>query len=150
MIIAPKSESALFNNRDKFELVVVYDQSSISFSSNPLFGTLVQTIYERAFKKMLKRAPMILIGGMDAWKRDIGDAEIVRGGNSHTEAHRTGSDIIAQPSPMPFGSPNSNNPYLNGTASSVSTPSEQYQVWHPSPNHRPQYSLDYMSHSRYE
>ncbi|KAM6497275.1 ubiquitin carboxyl-terminal hydrolase 4 [Amanita muscaria] len=80
MVIAPKEEQSLFMNRDKFDLVAVYDQNSISFGghSSPL-NILVRAIMENAFRRMLKRAPMMLVGGLDAWKKNFGDSELVRG-----------------------------------------------------------------------
>ena len=33
---------------------------------------LSKAIYEREFSKPLKRAPLILVGGFEAWKKEIG------------------------------------------------------------------------------
>lgn len=35
-------------------------------------------IYETAFKKCLRHAPMLLVGGLDAWKRQFGDGGVER------------------------------------------------------------------------
>ena len=42
----------------------------------PLAG-LIRAIYETAFRKILKRVPVLLIGGLEAWKREFGDQELV-------------------------------------------------------------------------
>ncbi|KAJ3716264.1 hypothetical protein DFJ43DRAFT_1134617 [Lentinula guzmanii] len=94
--LAPTSEASTFNNRHKFELVVLYDKSSASFSStpsslvasgafsnnntiseasNPDMTTLLRAIWEREFKKTLKRMPMMLIGGYEAWVKEFGTGE---------------------------------------------------------------------------
>ncbi|KAJ3781622.1 ubiquitin carboxyl-terminal hydrolase 4 [Lentinula aff. detonsa] len=75
--LAPTSEASTFNNRHKFELVVLYDRSSASFSStpNPDMTTLLRAIWEREFKKTLKRMPMMLIGGYEAWVKEFGIGE---------------------------------------------------------------------------
>ncbi|KAH6915772.1 ubiquitin carboxyl-terminal hydrolase 4 [Coprinopsis sp. MPI-PUGE-AT-0042] len=80
MVVGPRGEASLFENRDKFDLVAVYDQSSASFgdSDSPL-SVLVRIISEQAFKKMLKRMPMMLVGGLDAWKNELGPPELAKG-----------------------------------------------------------------------
>lgn len=67
--MAPRHESSLFRNRDKFDLVVMYDESSESFgpSISPM-SIAVRIVYENAFQKMLKKPPVILVGGVTAWK----------------------------------------------------------------------------------
>ncbi|THV02554.1 hypothetical protein K435DRAFT_345687 [Dendrothele bispora CBS 962.96] len=87
MIIAPTSESTSFANRNKFELVVLYDQNSTSYESpaSPL-SALQSAIAEKEFRKSLRRMPMLLVGGLDAWKKDIGMREVtgsVEGQSGH-------------------------------------------------------------------
>jgi ubiquitin carboxyl-terminal hydrolase 8 len=156
MVIAPRTETSVFQNRDKFDLVAVYDQSSTTFGdpTTPL-SILVGIISERAFKKMLKRMPMMLVGGLDAWKQEFGTAELIR-------------DPSAAPDvPKPYSpptSPNPNNPFTNGMLNSLvtgnSNGSDPHQVWTPRPRpglplngsfmneHRPTNSLDISQHSR--
>ncbi|PBK69086.1 hypothetical protein ARMSODRAFT_175019 [Armillaria solidipes] len=80
LIISPPSEVSLFANREKFDYVVLYDWNSTSFGplDSPL-SVLVQTIYEREFTRMLKHAPIILVGGLEAWKKEFGEAEVTKG-----------------------------------------------------------------------
>ncbi|THH02988.1 hypothetical protein EW145_g6625 [Phellinidium pouzarii] len=66
--VAPQRESALFRNRDKFDLVVMYDADSENFGASiaPM-SAAVRVIYETAFRCMLKKPPVILVGGLKAW-----------------------------------------------------------------------------------
>lgn len=167
--IGPK-ESTLFNNRDKFDLVVFYDDDSTRVSNDGPVAILLSAIFEKAFKKPLKRMPMILVGGLQAWKKEIGDAEIVRGPSSVGEPS-TRVATLPQPTPTTNGvvspKPSSNNPFANGAyASLVSAPqTDQHQVWSPNRirsdstpfnnepptlSHRASFSLDQTpSHSRF-
>jgi len=81
MVIAPKPEASLFMNRDKFDIVAVCDQDSESFAAGkgPL-SVLVQVISEQAFKKMLQRMPMLVVGGFEAWKKEFGEDGLIRDG----------------------------------------------------------------------
>ncbi|KAK7056503.1 ubiquitin-specific protease doa4 [Paramarasmius palmivorus] len=83
MVIAPNQEALAFKNRDKWDLVVVYDQNSKDFGGpESSLNVLIGAISERAFKKLLRRMPMILVGGLDAWKAEMGTSEVEGSGNS--------------------------------------------------------------------
>ena len=81
--ISPRNEVALFSNRDKFDLVAMYDEASESLGDmrSPLH-ILSCAIYETSFRKILKNVPMVLVGGIEAWKREYGDGELARAGSS--------------------------------------------------------------------
>ena len=68
----------MFCNRDKFDLIAIYDDTSETPGppDAPL-ARLIRAIYETAFRKILKRVPVLLIGGLEAWKREFGDQELV-------------------------------------------------------------------------
>lgn len=73
--IAPREELMLFTNRDKFDLVVVYDSDSTnlgSLASNSPLSVLVKAIYETEFRKILKQVPVVMVGGYEAYKREVG------------------------------------------------------------------------------
>ncbi|GAA5928653.1 uncharacterized protein JCM15063_003931 [Sporobolomyces koalae] len=82
--LSPSYESSLFSARQFYDLVVVYDRSSIALPQAPPTDTtssaqralynLITAIYEREFTKSLKRQPMLLRGGWDAWERHVGAA----------------------------------------------------------------------------
>ncbi|EGO22632.1 hypothetical protein SERLADRAFT_372069 [Serpula lacrymans var. lacrymans S7.9] len=86
--VAPSNERVLFVNRDKFDLVAMYDESSELYDEahGPL-SSLVRVIYEKAFRKILRNTPMLLVGGLQAWKREVGSDEVVRAPSS-TETPR--------------------------------------------------------------
>jgi hypothetical protein len=88
--VGPRHEWALFVNRDKFDLVAMYESSSKSSSlpNSPLL-TLSRVIYEKGSQKKLRRMPVLLIGGLDAWKKEFGDGQMVEG--------RAGDSSIAKP-----------------------------------------------------
>ncbi|KAK7025134.1 ubiquitin carboxyl-terminal hydrolase 4 [Favolaschia claudopus] len=78
MVNAPTSETTMFKNRDKFDLVVLYDQSSQNAGpTNSPMSILMNLISETAFTKLLKRMPMVLVGGLDGWRKDMGEQATV-------------------------------------------------------------------------
>lgn len=92
LVIAPRGEQVLFSNRDKFDLVGVYDDSSETFGdANSPLSILTRAIYEVAFRKFLKHPPVLLVGGLQAWKREYGEAELVRGEGSASAMKSPGS-----------------------------------------------------------
>ncbi|GAA6049617.1 hypothetical protein JCM3770_005037 [Rhodotorula araucariae] len=85
--LSPPHEAALFAARQYYDLVVVYDRSSSSLPSTQPTSTssdaqrvlwnLVNAIYEREFVKHLRRQPLLLVGGWEAWERKVGAQGIV-------------------------------------------------------------------------
>jgi ubiquitin carboxyl-terminal hydrolase 8 len=161
MVIAPRQEASLFDNRDKFDLVAVYDGSSKSFGdANTPLSILVRVISEQAFRKILKRMPMMLVGGIEAWKRDMGETELVRVTSPPLENQRP---IVRKDFPNLLHSPkpNGNNHFLNGTGLDYSANvADPHEVWTPQQKseevtmngsvpleHR---TLDQNSNSRYD
>lgn len=140
MVIAPKPEASLFMDRDKFDIVVVCDQDSKSFaaSKSPL-SVLVQVISEQAFKKMLQRMPMLVVGGFEAWKKEFGEDGLIRDGIddfvpptspslAFTEiSNATQQETMAKIAPSgllhsPRPTPSPYNPFVvNGGGAGVST-----------------------------
>ena len=160
MVIAPRQEISLFDNRDKFDLVTVYDESSKSFGdANTPPSILVRVISEQAFRKILKRMPMMLVGGIEAWKREVGETELVRGTSPPLEIQRP---IVRKdfPSSLHSPKPNGNNHFLNDTGlDNTANVVDPHEVWTPRQKseeviingsvpleHRP---FDQVSHSRY-
>ncbi|TCD67929.1 ubiquitin-specific protease doa4 [Steccherinum ochraceum] len=77
LALAPRHESTLFSNRDKFDLVAICDEQSVS--NSPAVTALLRTVYERSFTKVLRNIPLLLVGGLKAWKEEFGDVEVVHG-----------------------------------------------------------------------
>jgi ubiquitin carboxyl-terminal hydrolase 8 len=77
LTIAPRDESVLFRNRDKFDLIVIYDDASETPGPpDAPISNLIRAIYVNAFRKILKRVPVLLIGGIHAWKQAFGVQEV--------------------------------------------------------------------------
>lgn len=79
LVISPAAELALFERRNKFDLVVYYDQKTPSdrfLVGAPADGqalrALHDTLYEFNAYKPLIRPPVMLIGGLDAWIDFVG------------------------------------------------------------------------------
>lgn len=73
MIIAPDSEKALYEQRHEYDLVVFYDQSSTSLKgTDRAVVQFSKAIYDYEYDQPLKRRPMMLIGGLDAWTDVLG------------------------------------------------------------------------------
>ena len=103
LILSPTHEQGLFKDRDKFDLVVYHDKdstyavSSGKFSSpsspgerNNVLSFLKSAIYESEFKKNLKRFPVLLNGGFEAWKRLAGNQWIEKSNTSVGSENETG------------------------------------------------------------
>jgi hypothetical protein len=85
--LAPRHETSYFASRHYYDMVVVYDRSSTSFPTAPPSSTssdaqrvlwnLWTAIYEREFTKPLKRQPVLLAGGWEAWEKQVGPEGIV-------------------------------------------------------------------------
>lgn len=90
LTLSPPSELALFATRDQFDVIVIYDRASTSIPNAPPPSTssdaqralwnLTSAIYDHEFRKSLKRQPVLLKGGWEAWEREIGSKGIVREG----------------------------------------------------------------------
>lgn len=119
LAVAPRDEWVLFCNRDKFDLIAIYDDASeIPGPPDAPLSRLVRAIYETAFRKILKRVPVLLIGGFEAWKREFGERELVV-----AEA-----PVLSVPTPLP--------PALPPTEVFV-PPSPQLQLPQPQLPHAP-------------
>ncbi|KAL4065925.1 hypothetical protein V8B97DRAFT_1865268 [Scleroderma yunnanense] len=77
--VAPVEEFVLFKNREKFDLVVLYDASSEKYDTAGPLSAFNRLLYENAFSKMLRRPPVLLLGGLQAWKEELGGKDVVRG-----------------------------------------------------------------------
>ncbi|KAG6900025.1 hypothetical protein C0993_004082 [Termitomyces sp. T159_Od127] len=112
MTNAPSEERSVFSNRDKFEIVVLYDNHSkdLGASNTPLsiLNRLIATA--RTSQKLLKRQPMLLVGGYDAWRRALGRSDVT--------STIFSDDTSSLPSSPPLSRSVSKNPfYANGLAS---------------------------------
>ncbi|KAI0769213.1 hypothetical protein BC629DRAFT_1534568 [Irpex lacteus] len=110
LAVAPRHESMLFSNRDKFDLVALYDAESQSANDSPALKALMRVIYEVSFRKILKNMPMVLVGGLRAWKEQFPN-DMVHGSSETVEEslvpsvnamHLNGPSPIASDMAPPF------------------------------------------------
>jgi hypothetical protein len=78
LVISPPNEQVLFRNRWMFDLVIIYGNStSLGHPMTPM-SSLSRSLFENAFHCPLKRPPMVLIGGLQAWKAVVGNQGIIK------------------------------------------------------------------------
>ncbi|KAG8866915.1 ubiquitin-specific protease doa4 [Serendipita sp. 405] len=103
-VISPSTEQVLFKNRSRFDLIIMYDESSSSLRPNTSpMSALFRAIFENEFHRPLKRPPMILIGGLKAWKDAVGDDGVLRRVSPTSSAGSLPNDGFAI-APEPTGS----------------------------------------------
>ncbi|KAL8969219.1 MAG: hypothetical protein Q9183_002105, partial [Haloplaca sp. 2 TL-2023] len=87
LVVSPPPEIELFAKRNDFDYVVYYDQQtpSDSFltgppnrSSSPALRALHDTLREFNYDKPLRRPPLMLRGGLDAWADLVGTAGLAQ------------------------------------------------------------------------
>ncbi|ORX45129.1 cysteine proteinase [Hesseltinella vesiculosa] len=73
LVLNPEAEQQLFCQRHQFDLVVIYDQITVSMNalSTPI-RQLKAGVFDMEYSKKLRRPPMILLGGFQAWVDAIG------------------------------------------------------------------------------
>ncbi|TAQ87085.1 hypothetical protein B7494_g4600 [Chlorociboria aeruginascens] len=67
IILSPDSEQKAFEQRGEVDLVVFYDQSSFTVPSGSSLHNFQEAIFKFSYEKRLKRHPVLLLGGLDAW-----------------------------------------------------------------------------------
>jgi hypothetical protein len=105
--VSPIGEQKAFENRDSYDVVVIYDDSSTSF---PLKGErpnamsmLYNIIFVDAFRKSLQRSPVALVGGYRAWMEEgqRSRSNSRSGPLRPIHAQEAGSSIRGPPPPIP-------------------------------------------------
>jgi ubiquitin carboxyl-terminal hydrolase 8 len=149
MVVGPRQEASLFANRDKFDLIAIYDSSSSNFGSDTTpISVLLRLIWEQAFKKMLKRMPMLLVGGIEAWKKEFGENEIVRSpGLCHRNGNPEACAIINPKDYLPGVGNTRRNPFVNG-ALSISTGTSSPPIGHDLTTTKTSVSPEQSGHTR--
>lgn len=103
LVISPPREQRLFERRQEFEYVILYDKRSIQLPSDPnlmhsknptdvaakLILILYSAIHKQAYVKRLKHPPMLLSGGLEGWTKVAGQSGIVGKGSSPAPGPRT-------------------------------------------------------------
>ncbi|KAH8977998.1 hypothetical protein EDB86DRAFT_991424 [Lactarius hatsudake] len=103
LTVVPRDEWVLFCNRDKFDLIAIYDDASETPGppDAPL-SRLERAIYETEFRKILKRVPVLLIGGLEAWKYEFGERELVVAEACVLPPGLPPTEVFVPPSPRQF------------------------------------------------
>lgn len=65
----PEAELSMFVERARFDLIVYYDQSSTNIEATDTVFNLRKTLESG----QLRRPPMMLVGGFDAWQSTVGE-----------------------------------------------------------------------------
>ena len=109
--LSPSTESSLFVARQYYDLVIIYDRSSSALPQSPPTNTtspaqralynLTTAIYEREFTKSLKRQPMLLRGGWEAWERQVGalgsiGTQVRESASRRGSTHEGGTEVDAK------------------------------------------------------
>lgn len=113
LVLNPEAEQQLFEQRDMFDLVVLYDQNSPSATHMNLpIRYLKNAIHELEFAKYLPCMPMMLAGGFDAWVADIGPRGVYCFDDNDVAAKRQGaaSKVVQGDPHIATGPARSNNP----------------------------------------
>lgn len=94
LVLSPKKEQSLFERRQTFDYVIIYDKRSVQLpvyrsksellhSSDPtdqasrLLLLLYLAIHKEEYVKRLKQPPILLSGGIDGWAKVAGEAGLV-------------------------------------------------------------------------
>ncbi len=81
LVLSPETEQRLFQHRHRFDLIVMYDQSSGSVGTTgrsgsqsvpAYFSLLKQALQEYSYDKPVKRPAVHLAGGLEAWMDVVG------------------------------------------------------------------------------
>lgn len=82
LITSPDSEKEIFSKRSEFELLVIYDTDSQTIKDSITLEKIFKIMSQKAFEKPLKRNPVILSGGLEAWVTKYGLSSF---GHNHGE-----------------------------------------------------------------
>ncbi|CAG8570717.1 9492_t:CDS:2, partial [Racocetra fulgida] len=133
LVVGPELEfeKKLFTDRHSFDLIVYHDQDSsfIPIGKTSAMRNLIQAICENEFKKHLKRPPVLLNGGFNAWVRLVGEPGIECNVNNSIRANQRDS-VISNPRITAINQQIAQTTILSQTQTSVST-STTTQSSHP-------------------
>ena len=72
--LQPTAEQRAFENRKDYDLVVIYDSAAKAFPPKDAAATAPSTlfslIFEKEFRKILPRSPVLLVGGFEGWEQE--------------------------------------------------------------------------------
>lgn len=109
MILSPDTELSHFSRRDQFDLIVCYDYrtQTSAFLTKPernleeeALRRLFDALSELNVSKTLNRSPLLLTGGIEAWRNLLGDAALRTSDTVTTKAAKS-SQPRRRPVPAP-------------------------------------------------
>jgi len=72
--LQPTAEQRAFEGRKDYDLVVIYDTAAKAFPPKDAAATAPSTlfslIFEKEFRKILPRSPVLLVGGFEGWEQE--------------------------------------------------------------------------------
>ncbi|KAI1764969.1 cysteine proteinase [Hypoxylon sp. FL1150] len=96
MVLAPTTETLAMEQRDKVDLVVIYDDDSTSIparvtgsSSEMVLYNIRQALSYYSYSRPLKADPKLLRGGLDAWIYQFGEESLEASDTVAKHAHRS-------------------------------------------------------------
>ncbi|KAI0026091.1 hypothetical protein F4780DRAFT_5964 [Xylariomycetidae sp. FL0641] len=97
MVLAPPEEKLAMEQRDKVDLVVLYDQDSTSVPTSVTADDTQMVLYNAwqalvhfNFGRPLRNGPKLLVGGVDAWIDDFGPQSLATGQTGLTTGLNSG------------------------------------------------------------
>ncbi|KAL8719388.1 MAG: hypothetical protein Q9225_003593 [Loekoesia sp. 1 TL-2023] len=106
LVVSPPTELEFFERRNEFDYVVYYDQhtSSESFLAGPpnrstpfAMRALHDTMHEFNYYKPLRRPPLMLKGGLDAWVDLIGNGGLAQSNTAALIGSTRSRGVAARP-----------------------------------------------------
>ncbi|KAF9101438.1 ubiquitin-specific protease doa4 [Mortierella sp. GBA35] len=113
---SPPEERQFFADRANYDLVIYYDQNSQEKEHSPTLCTLFRALHDLEFGRPLKRRPVFLIGGFDAW--------LETAGMDWVEGHDVDAAKSLHPSPLSSQNSSQSGMYRPG---STPIPSDHHQ-----------------------
>ncbi|KAJ1766307.1 ubiquitin-specific protease doa4, partial [Coemansia sp. RSA 1843] len=111
LMLVSEEQQMWFRQRDEFDIIVYASQSARSFSDAasteiPALEAVNRAIYHYEFDNPLKRSPLFLIGGFDAWARAMGSNKCIwsddaRKSLAQLSGVRAAKSPKIQPTPQP-------------------------------------------------
>lgn len=96
IVISPDAEQELYEQRHGFDWVVFYDESSVSLKAtnqshenSHYLQDFARAVFDFGYSKRLKRRPMLLVGGLEAWVDIDGPGSLKTSSTSTTPATKT-------------------------------------------------------------
>lgn len=107
LVLSPESELSLYERRHEFDLVVFYDQRSMSHKGDNRQGSdasylenFSKAMYEYGYEKQLKRRPRLLLGGLDAWADLMGPSSLQSSSTGSTSAKKSNGNGVKSARPL--------------------------------------------------